>query len=143
MTEERIVNTQTGGEKGRKPARFDLLPAKPLWEIAEVFGYGASKYEDRNWERGYDWSLSFGAMMRHAWAFWGGEDVDPESGKPHMAHVGFHCLALLEFMEKHREMDDRAGERLEPASCAHRSYRIAWGGRVCNSCDAHLDGQAS
>jgi hypothetical protein len=100
--------SHTGGSKGSKPQRFDLLPARPLWILAELYGKGAEKYgENRNWERGYDWSLSFAALQRHSWAFWSGEDNDAETGMPHMASVAFHALALLEFMERHREFDDR------------------------------------
>jgi hypothetical protein len=99
--------SHTGGQKGSKPARFDLIPAGPLWQVAELYGRGAAKYEDRNWERGYDWSLSFAALQRHSWAFWSGEDNDAETGMPHMASVAFHALALLEFMERHRDFDDR------------------------------------
>ena len=106
MSEERITS-HTGGAKGQKLARFDLIPAGPLWQLAEVYGHGAKKYDENNWLRGYDWSLAFGALMRHAWAFWNGEDFDPEDGKPHMAAVAFHTFSLLEFMERHPDFDDR------------------------------------
>lgn len=107
--EVRVVNPTTGGAKGQKLARFDLIPAGPLYALARHYGVGASKYEDRNWERGYDWSLSFGALMRHAWAFWSGEDMDPESTEPspHLAAVLFHAMALMEFANTHPELDDR------------------------------------
>lgn len=62
---------------------------------------------DRNWERGYSWSLSFGAMMRHAWAFWRGEDIDEETGSPHLVAVAWHAFAMLEFFERHKQFDDR------------------------------------
>lgn len=105
--EKRVVDPTTGGAKGQKIQRFDLVPAVPLSQLAEHFGRGAEKYEDRNWERGYAWSLSFGALMRHAWAFWAGEDLDPELGSPHLSAVAFHAFALLEFMRTHTELDDR------------------------------------
>lgn len=110
-TETRVVNETTGGEKGSKLARFDLLPTAPLKAIAEHFGRGAAKYEDRNWERGYDWSLSYAAMQRHLNAWWGGEDLDPELGSSHLAAVAFHVLALLEFEVTHPELDDRAASQ--------------------------------
>lgn len=106
--EVRIADPVTGGQKGQKLARFDLLPAKPLRHIAEVYGKGAEKYEDRNWERGYRYGLSFGAMQRHAWAFWNGESEDPESGLPHLAHVAWHALTLMEFVERGIGTDDRS-----------------------------------
>lgn len=105
--ERRVVNATTGGAKGQKLARFDLLPADALRQVAEHYGKGAAKYEDRNWERGYDWSLSFSAMQRHAWQWWNGEDVDEETGSSHLAAVIFHALALLTFDKTHPELDDR------------------------------------
>jgi hypothetical protein len=105
--EEVRVTSSTGGQKGSKEARYDLIPAGPLKTLAELYGRGALKYEDRNWERGYDWSLSFAALNRHLWQFWNGEDCDEETGKPHLASVAWHAFALLEFMEKHPDFDNR------------------------------------
>lgn len=107
--EVRVVNAATGGEKGSKDERFDLIPAGPLAKIARHFGIGARKYADRNWERGYNWSLSYGALQRHLNAFWAGEDLDEETQSPHLAAAAFHVLALLEFAETHPELDDRPG----------------------------------
>lgn len=105
--EVRVVNASTGGEKGQKLARFDLIPVGPLWQVAELYGQGATKYEDRNWEKGYDWSLSYAALMRHATLFWGGEDADPKDGNSHLASVVFHALALMDYIVNHPELDDR------------------------------------
>jgi len=105
--EVRVTNATTGGEKGSKLARFDLLPWDALWEVAELFGIGSVKYEERNWERGYKWSLSFAAMVRHEALFWDGEDYDPETKKHHLTSVVFHALALLTFSKKHPTLDDR------------------------------------
>lgn len=126
-TETRTASS-TGGEKGVKLARFELLPTGPLQELASRFGLGAMKYDHRNWERGYEWSKSFGALMRHAQAFWSGEEdddlgeeafraagLDPEDfkvdgripGSSHLAAVAFHALALLEWSATHPEFDDR------------------------------------
>lgn len=99
--------SSTGAEKGTKPERFDLLPTAALAKVARHYGAGAEKYEDHNWRKGYEWSKSYAALQRHAAAFWGGEDIDEETGSPHMAAVAFHALALLTYMDEHREFDDR------------------------------------
>jgi hypothetical protein len=104
--EVRSVST-TGGEKGTKLARYDLLPVGALRQVAEHYGKGASKYADHNWRRGYEWSKSYAALMRHATQFWSGEDIDEETGSHHMAAVAFHALALLEYAESHPDFDDR------------------------------------
>jgi hypothetical protein len=102
-----VTDPVTGGAKGKKLARFDLIPAYPLWELARLYGVGASKYADRNWERGFLWSLAFAAMQRHAWLFWSGESLDPETRCHHLASVVFHAFALMEFEYRNHGVDDR------------------------------------
>lgn len=108
--EKRIVS-ETGGAKGSKPQRFDLIPVEPLWEVAELYGFGAEKYpaEDgiQNWTRGYPWSLSYAALQRHINLFWAGEEYDEETGLSHLSAVVFHALALRLFMDNYPEFDDR------------------------------------
>jgi hypothetical protein len=87
--------------------RFDLLPVKPLELVAEVYTIGAKKYEDRNWEKGLKWGRVFGALMRHAWAWWRGERKDQKDGQHHLASVCWCALALMEYEDTHPELDDR------------------------------------
>src|SRR5665213_813726 len=105
--EVRITNPITGGQKNSKLARYDLIPVIPLHKVAEVYGRGADKYDDRNWELGYAWHLSYAAAQRHLNQFWGGEANDVETGCPHLASVIFHCMALIEYGHTHPELDDR------------------------------------
>lgn len=107
------VNAKTGASKQKKLAQFDLIPARVLTQLAELYGKGASEgfYAPRNWEGGYEWSLSFAAAQRHMWQFWEGEDNDPATGLPHVVHAAWHCFAMAHFMnnpDKYSEMDDRA-----------------------------------
>lgn len=108
--EKRIVNPETGGEKGRKDERFELLPWAQLAEVAALYAKGAEKYEDNNWRRGYAWSLSAGALARHFAAWMEGEDYDAETGCHHLTSVVFHALALLYFRDAHPDLDDRPGK---------------------------------
>lgn len=105
-TEVRIVDAGTGGEKGQKLARFDLMPPEALWAVAEVFGRGVKKYADRNWEKGYKWGLSFGALQRHLLLWQLGEDIDEETGSHHLAQVAWHALVLLTFYLRRVGTDD-------------------------------------
>jgi dATP/dGTP diphosphohydrolase len=106
-----VSDLPSGGVKGVKSARMDLIPFDALWQISLVYGFGATKYADRNWEAGYNWSQSFGALQRHLALFWSGEEVDEESGLPHLAHAGWHCLALLAFAARDLGTDDRTKDR--------------------------------
>lgn len=111
MTDEtRYVDPDTGGEKGAKKARYDLLPVRPMNMIAEHFAAGADKYADHNYRRGYPWSLSYAAAMRHMAAFWDGESYDAETGTHHLAAVAFHCMAMMEYdtdRPRYGRFDDR------------------------------------
>lgn len=88
-------------------ARHDLIPARPMQALAAVFTMGAAKYGVRNWEKGIDYGRIFGAMLRHAWAWWGGERNDPEDGQHHLSSVAWCALALMELEETRPEFDDR------------------------------------
>lgn len=105
-SEVRVTNPKTGGQKGQKLARYDLIPPRAIEALAEHYGRGAQKYADRNWERGVDWSLSFAAMQRHVWAWWNGEETD-EDGNSHLAAAMWHVAALIEYGGTHPELDDR------------------------------------
>ena len=107
-SEKRVVNEKTGGAKGSKPQRFDLIPPDALWALAEHFGKGAEKYqEDRNWERGTAWSLNFAAAQRHMWQWWDGEDFDEEIGSSHLIAAMWHMAVLFHFTTTHPELDNR------------------------------------
>lgn len=105
-TETRIVDPQTGGEKGMKLARFSLIPADWLWALAEHFGVGAKKYDDRNWERGYKWSLSIDAHGRHMAQWLSGEDNDAETGSSHLIAAAWHLLVLWWFQKHGKGTND-------------------------------------
>lgn len=108
-TSQREVRTEssTGGQKGTKPERYDLIPTEPLAILARLYGFGAQKYEAHNFRKGYEWSKSYAALQRHANQFWGGEDIDSETQLPHMASVAWHAFTLLIFMQEHPDFDDR------------------------------------
>lgn len=106
--EVRITDPKTGGQKGQKLERFDLMPFDALEEVARCYGYGATKYADDNWLKGYSWRLSAGALLRHIARWMLGEDIDKESGCHHLAHACWHCLTLLTFTKRGLGTDDRA-----------------------------------
>ena len=104
--ETRVTDPNTGGQKGQKLARFSLIPSEFLWALAEHYGKGASKYADRNWEKGYSWSLCVDAMQRHLHAWLQGESNDPETGSHHLIAVAWHACALFVFERRGLGTDD-------------------------------------
>lgn len=106
-------NINNGGAKydnGKEP--FELIPSYPLRELAKLYGEGAKKYAVRNWERGIRFGRLFGALMRHAWLWWGGEKIDPETGVSHMTASAWNCFALIELERTGAGEDDRECEFL-------------------------------
>lgn len=90
-----------------KLARYDLIPVYPLRLLAELYGIGAKKYDDRNWEKGIAWHRVYRALQSHANLWWGGEKLDPDNGQHHLASVAWNAFALMEFERTHPELDTR------------------------------------
>lgn len=68
---------------------------------------------ERNWEKGLAWGRLSGALLRHLWAWMRGEERDPESGLPHLAHMACCALMLLASTLRKVGIDDRSGAALE------------------------------
>ena len=120
VSDEVRQTSDSGAQKGSKLARYDMIPADALDELARHYGKGAEKYaafdsgdglgKIDNWRRGYDWSLSYAALQRHAWAFWNREDIDEETGSKHLIAAAWHCLTMAHWMnnpELAQKYDDR------------------------------------
>jgi hypothetical protein len=108
-----VTDPATGGQKGAKLARFDLIPQDVMWELAEHYGRGAKKYTDNNWLRGYRWSLSIASIFRHLASWLLGEERD-EDGNKHIIAVVWHAIALATFALRRLGTDDRAASQGAP-----------------------------
>jgi hypothetical protein len=84
-----------------------LLSTEAMNQTAAVLKFGAQKYAEHNWRKGFAWSRPLSAAMRHITAFNDGEDRDPESGLSHLAHAACCIMFLLEFEKTHPHLDDR------------------------------------
>lgn len=98
---------QTGTKyDGGKP-RMDLLDWDALEGIAHVLTFGAQKYDPHNWRGGIAYSRIISSLLRHLAAFQRGEDIDPESGLPHIDHIGCNVMFLSYFSKRRQDLDDR------------------------------------
>lgn len=109
-------NKKDTGEKfDQGKLRYDLIDGYALQELASIYTFGAQKYADNNWRKGLLYSRVFGALLRHVWAWWMGEDNDPETGLSHMAHAAWNCMTLASFsqpnVDRYKEFDDRGENR--------------------------------
>ena len=98
--------------------RTDLYPVASFLGTCRVLTHGAKKYAARNWEKGILFGRVYGALLRHLFAWWGGEDVDPESGEHHLDHAGC-CVAFLQHYAKnpgsYATFDDRPKQAVPAA----------------------------
>lgn len=91
---------------GEKP-RTDLLDPDALEGLATVLAFGANKYAANNWRGGLGYTRLIGAALRHIFAISRGEDLDSESGLPHVDHLGCCWMFLSNMMKTRPDMDDR------------------------------------
>lgn len=98
---------QDGVKHDHDKLRIDLFPPEALEGISQILTFGAQKYGDRNWEKGMSWGRLFGALMRHSWAWWRGEDKDSESGYSHLWHAGCCLIFLITYEARKIGKDDR------------------------------------
>lgn len=86
-------------------ARYDLIDADFEQELAEVLTHGATKYTDNNWQNarvGEARARYYAAFRRHTAAWRRGEELDPDSGLPHLVHAAC-CLMFLRWFERAEE----------------------------------------
>ena len=87
--------------------RMELLSRHALEAEARVLAFGAQKYDADNWRKGMAWRRLVGAAFRHLAAFADGEDVDPETGLSHLAHLRCCAGFLIEYQTFGLGVDDR------------------------------------
>ncbi len=84
-------------DNGKPP--LGLVHGIAITEIAKVLDFGAKKYDRHNWLKGMKWSRVYDALLRHTYAWIGGEDKDSETSLSHLAHMGC-CIMFLIVYEK-------------------------------------------
>lgn len=111
------VNSDVKGSGARyntgKPD-LSLIPLVTLEDEARVWEYGKAKYAAWNWAKGMNWSVPYACALRHLSAWQQGEEIDPESGQSHLAHVMCNIRMLMLYSKTYKEGDDRPPKDLMP-----------------------------
>ncbi len=84
-----------GTKHDKDKLRWTLLPMRELEEVVRVLNHGADKYGANNWKK-VEIDRYMDALMRHMAAYLQGEEVDPDSGLHHMAHVACNALFIMD-----------------------------------------------
>lgn len=95
-------NTKEGATKydAGKPRLALVLGgfAEALEWVAKVGTFGAKKYSPNGWKKVPNGQERYeDALYRHWNAYLAGEEIDPESGLPHLAHMAWGVLAVMEY----------------------------------------------
>lgn len=105
-----------GGYKKRmddpKKLQPSMIPPTFIEGVTQVLMFGAKKYARGNWMRGMSFTDVLDAIKTHTLAIERGEDLDADSGLPHIYHIG--CgLAFLSWYQfgpnaaQYTQFDDR------------------------------------
>ena len=101
---------------GSKKVNLSLVPPVANIYEAKVMELGAKKYNAYNWrDTPVKLSVYLSAILRHYSALADGQEFDPESGLPHIAHIRANTGILLDAREQGTLIDDRktAGKAAE------------------------------
>jgi hypothetical protein len=87
-----------GKKNGNAKRRWSLLPWDALAFVVDVFDFGATKHAPHNWKLTANGEAVYNeALLRHVANFQQGVYIDPESGKPTLAHIAANALICLWF----------------------------------------------
>jgi hypothetical protein len=92
------------------------IPCGPLFQIGGALLSGACKYGAHNWRVvGVRSDVYYDAMLRHVMQWWEGEEIDKESGMPHLAHAAACCVILLDAEAQNKLTDNRPPKGNNPS----------------------------
>jgi hypothetical protein len=96
------------GHAGSLKTPLGLIPPSAMEQVAWAHKLGADKYGPWNWRKtGVCASTYVNAILRHLNAWRDGEDLDPESGFSHLAHIACSCNILMDASAVGKLQDDR------------------------------------
>lgn len=91
---------------------FHLISIPALEGLAQRLQHGATKYAERNWEKGLDWSRCYRAALGHLFKWWIGEDIDSDSGLHHIDAALCNVMFLSHYCKDsaYKKFDNRPGK---------------------------------
>jgi hypothetical protein len=87
--------------------RYSLVPQLAIREVIKGFEHGAKKYGQFNYSNGLNHLRYADAAWRHMNQYLTGENIDEESGVPHLALIACNAMMALENSIQRKGVDDR------------------------------------
>jgi hypothetical protein len=95
-------------------APMEYIPLHLLADTARVLYLVTTRPENSyppfNWARGMQWLKPYACLIRHMFAWYRGQDRDPDTGLPHLAHAMCNLLFLIHYEQSYPVGDDRPKE---------------------------------
>lgn len=111
-------NDSSEGKKydGNKPMTGTVLRVFPqaMNAVGACIKFGTKKYPDpTNWKKNSNALVRYNdSLVRHLTKFFAGKELDEETNLPHLAHVAWNALAILElYLMEH---PDKSNEIMFP-----------------------------
>lgn len=102
---------------------LSFIDLDSMMDTADVFSFGAKKYSRDNWKKGQSLTQVLDSMMRHIAGLQRGEFFDPESGLPHIGHIGCNMIFVSDTLRNHPELiEDERVARLAAIYYKDRKY---------------------
>jgi hypothetical protein len=109
-----FTSTDPKGSAGAAKPQLHLVPAVLTEQAAAALATGATRYGIRNFRATKVRASTYvSALMRHLDAWREGEDLDPESGLSHLAHVAANVAILLDTAKHGTLEDDRLKQEVK------------------------------
>lgn len=122
--EKKQLGQKDAGRFDEGKVRHDLVPAWAIEKLAEVYTYGAQKYDDNNWWKGMKWSKVMGPLERHYNKWKRGRIQDDESNCYHLAMVAWNAIALMCYQKNKLGTDDRCPYMFDLMDEAEKEMKI-------------------
>lgn len=110
MAKEQVGLTKADGTVMRYNGgknRLDLVPMKWMEGLGSVVTFGANKYRPNGWRDGMPWNNTLGSALRHIAAWQNGEELDSDSGLPHLLHAATNLMFIYTYQQEGIGEDDR------------------------------------
>lgn len=105
--EEMLKRTDYAARFNQGKLEWSLVDYDAFIPMVKVLMYGKQKYDAHNWKKGFTYTDLMNSLLRHINAFLAGEDLDPESGLPHIGHIQCNAMFLGYMMQFRPDLDDR------------------------------------
>ena len=102
-----VLKKERALKNDKEKPDLSLIPRISHAEHAKALQVGTRKYGRYNYTKGHEASQLMAAMLRHATAWFSGEESDPVDGQHHLGSVMACCSMILHEMELGTMIDDR------------------------------------